>query len=106
MKMKTTMDQENKQHDSTSSYRRLMGRYYYICGGFLFLVGFALMLLGERCTGYFGKIIEEFGTFLALVVAIHFIYEILIKKEDRHLFSMELEMALTRNKEQIIELLN
>lgn len=105
--MKTIMDQENKQHDSTSSYRRLMGRYYYICGGFLFLFGFVLMLLGEHCTGYFGKIIVEIGTFLALVVAIHFIYEILIKKEERRLFSMELEMALNRNnKVQIIELLN
>lgn len=65
-----------------------MGRYYYICVGVIFLSGFVIRLLGEHYPGPFLTPFGEFGTFIAFVVAVHFLYEILIKKEERHLFSI------------------
>ncbi|GAI94625.1 unnamed protein product, partial [marine sediment metagenome] len=74
--------------------RRIMGRYYSLVGTVLFLLGVVLRLLSIGKTDFAWQVIEDIGTFLAVAVAIPFIYDRLIKTEDRQLFLSDLEDML------------
>lgn len=80
--------------DFKNPLRRLLGRYYTLVGVVLFLLGAVLRLLSIGKAGFTWQVIGDVGTFLAIAVAIPFIYDRLIKTEDRQLFLSDLEDLL------------
>jgi hypothetical protein len=82
------------KRDFKNLLRRIMGRYYNLVGAVLFLAGVMLRLLSIGKTDFAWQVIGDIGTFLAVAVAIPFIYDRLIKTEDRQLFLSDLEDVL------------
>jgi len=82
------------KRDFKNPLRRIMGRYYNLVGVVLFLLGVVLRLLSIGKTDFAWQVIGDIGTFLAVAVAIPFIYDRLIKTEDRQLFLSDLEDVL------------
>lgn len=89
--------------DLSHSHRKLAGRYYYAVGIILFLLGIALMVIPHALhqEGELWKIFSEIGTFLALIVSLHFIYEIFVKKEERRLLIDDLDTLLKQHQKEI-----
>ncbi len=82
------------KRDFRNSLRRITGHYYSLVGAVLFLLGIVLRLLSIGKTGFAYQVIGDIGTFLAIAIAIPFIYDRLIKTEDRQLFLSDLEDVL------------
>ena len=82
------------KRDFKNPLRRIMGRYYNLVGAVLFLLGVALRLLSIGKTDFTWQVIGDIGTFLAVAIAIPFIYDRLIKTEDHQLFLSDLEDVL------------
>jgi len=89
--------------DLARSHRKLAGRYYYAIGIILLLLGVTLRLLHHvfHQEGVIWEILGEFGTFLALIVTLHFLYELLIKKDERQLFISDLENVMGQHLKEI-----
>jgi hypothetical protein len=83
-----------EKRDFKNSLRRILGRYYTLVGAVLFLLGIALRLFSIGKTSFTWQVFGDIGTFLAVAVAIPFIYDRLIKTEDRELFLSDLEDVL------------
>lgn len=71
-----------------------MGRYYNLAGAVLFLLGIVLRFFSIGKTDFIWQVMGDIGIFLAAAVAIPFIYDRLIKTEDRQLFLSDLEDIL------------
>ena len=82
------------KRDFKKSLKQTLGHYHKLVGAFIFLVGVVLRLLSIVKTGFAYQVIGDIGTFLAVAVAIPFIYDRLIKTEDRQLFLSDLEDVL------------
>ncbi len=82
------------KRDFKNPLRRITGRYYNLVGAVLFLLGVVLRLLSIGKTGFAWLVIGDIGTFLAVAITIPFIYDRLIKTEDRQLFLSDLEDLL------------
>lgn len=80
--------------DFKVSLRRLTGRYQTLLTISLFVVGISLRIISINQTGTLWPILGEIGTFLAAVIAIPFIYEKLVKTEDRQVFLSDMEDVL------------
>src|SRR5688572_12761870 len=78
--------------------RKILGKYYYLIAIFLLLIGVTFRFLHTvfHKEGVVWEILGEFGTFLALIVSLHLVYEILVKKEEQAIFINELEIALSK----------
>jgi len=74
--------------------RRLTGRYQILMTISLFVVGISLRIISIYQTGALWPILGEIGTFIAAVIAIPFIYEKLVKTEDRQIFLSDLDDLL------------
>jgi len=74
--------------------RRLTGRYQILFTISLFVAGISLRIISINQTGALWPILGEIGTFIAAVIAIPFIYEKLVKTEDRQVFLSDLEDLL------------
>ena len=101
----TNQDQhEPGQHGLAKILRRVVRRYYYAIATILFLTGIALRLVHSafHVEGVVWDTLGDLGTFLALIVSIHFVYELSIKREERELFLLDLEDMLGRQKEKPI----
>lgn len=85
------------------SHRKLAGRYYILFGIALFLLGVMLMIIPHAFhkEGEVWKVLSEIGTFLALIVSLHFIYEIIVKKEDRQILIHDLDTLLKQHHKAI-----
>lgn len=79
------------RQDFKSPLKKLLGRYYGLAGVIVFLLGVLLRLVALGKTGFVWDATKDIGTFLAVAVAIPFLYEKLIKSEERQLFLTELE---------------
>ena len=90
------------------SHSKTARRFYYAVGVILFLLGVVLMLLRHAIhqEGEFWKILEEVGTFLALIVALHFLYEVFVKKQEHQLFIGEMETIVRGELKQVTKTLN
>jgi len=84
----------NPKNDFKNPLRRIMGQYYNLIGIVLFLLGVILRLLSIGKTEFSWNVIGDIGTFLAVAIAIPFIYDRIIKTEDRQLFLSDLEDVL------------
>jgi len=82
------------KRDFKNPLRRVMGRYYNLVGAVLFLLGVVLRLLSIGKSAFAWQVAGDIGTFLAVAIAIPFIYDRLIKTEDRQLFLGDLEDVL------------
>jgi len=82
------------KNDFKNTLRRILGRYYNLVGIILILSGVTLRLLSIGKTGFAWIAIGDLGTFLAIAFAIPFIYDRLIKTEERELFLNDLEEVL------------
>jgi hypothetical protein len=82
------------KRDFKNPLRRVMGRYYTLVGAVLFLLGVVLRLLSIGKSAFAWQVTGDIGTFLAVAIAIPFIYNRLIKTEDRQLFLSDLEDVL------------
>lgn len=80
--------------DFKESLQRLSSRYQNIVAAILFLGGIGLRIASLNRTGAIWPIVGELGTFVAAVIAIPFIYEKLVKSEDRQVFLSDLEDVL------------
>lgn len=85
---------DQQKHDFKNSLRRIMKRYYNFVGVVLFLLGVVLRLFSIEKAGLAWQVIGDLGTFLAVAVVIPFIYDGLIKTEDRQVFRSDLEDVL------------
>lgn len=98
--MSIVRDYKNKAvaspFDFKSSLRRVTGVYQNLIAISLFTLGIALRIISINQTGALWPIVGEIGTFLAAVIAIPFIYEKLVKTEDRQIFLSDLEDALEK----------
>lgn len=82
------------KRDFKNLLRRIIERYYNLVGAALFLLGVALRLLSIGKTGFTYQVIGDIGSFLAVAIAIPFIYDRLIKTEDRQIFLSDLKDVL------------
>lgn len=89
-KRKSEMNHGSKR-DFKNPLRRVLGRYYVLVGAFLFLSGLVLRLISLEKTGFTWQVIKDIGTFLAVIVVVRFIYNKLIKTEDRLIFLSDIE---------------
>lgn len=84
------------QRNFKNPLRRLLGRYYNLAGVIIFFIGIFLRLASIGKIGFFWEATKDFGTFLAVAVFIPFIYERLIKAEERQLFLSDIEEILDK----------
>lgn len=80
--------------DLKTSLKRLVSRFYGLIAVVLFMAGIVLRVISINRPGAIWPIVGELGTFLAAVVAIPFIYERFLKKEDRQTFLDDLAEVL------------
>lgn len=73
------------------SLRKILGRYYSLAGVIIFLLGVILRLSAIDKTGFIWEVAKDLGSFLVVAVAVPFLYEILIKSEERQIFLNDLE---------------
>lgn len=76
------------------SLKRMTGRYQILTTVLLFVVGISLRLISINQTGALWSVLGEVGTFIAAVIAIPFIYEKLVKTEEKQVFLSDLEDVL------------
>ena len=78
------MVQTTKKPDEPISLRKILGGKHIFVAIFFMALGLIIKLLPMALhkEGEVWEIIEELGTFLALVVAVHLLYEIFIKREE------------------------
>lgn len=69
----------------------LIDRYKRLIATALFTIGFLLRFAFSGQEDFISTVLSELGTFVAAVVAISFIYEQFVKKEDRKLFLADIE---------------
>lgn len=77
------------------SIKTILRRYRIAIAAILLLSGVILFFLSKSYPGYVGEILADLGKFLASIVAISFIYEWLIKEEDRQVFLNDLSELLS-----------
>ncbi|RPI34067.1 MAG: hypothetical protein EHM70_04100 [Chloroflexota bacterium] len=82
------------QSDFKVSLRKMTGRYQILITSFLFVIGISLRIISIYQTGALWSILGEIGTFIAAVIAIPFIYEKLVKTEEKQVFLSDLEDVL------------
>lgn len=72
--------------------KRIFGKFHYLVAITLLIGGLALRVLHTvlHNQGIIWEILGEIGSFLALIFALHLIYEIYIKREEREIFIGEL----------------
>jgi hypothetical protein len=76
---------ESNDSRHTQSRQKILSHYSYALSIILLLLGITLRLLHTAFhkEGLVWVVLGELGTFLALIVSIHFIYDIFLKKEER-----------------------
>lgn len=82
-------------HDSTHARRLIAWKKWSVAGG-VFIAGYTLYLLTRGMHGFFPELIHHAGLFLSAVVAVHFIYELLVKKEEQAAMRQEIGGAVER----------
>lgn len=90
-----------QKHDFRSPLKRILGHFYNLIGIILFLLGAMLRLLSIGKEGFVWTALGDFGSFLAVAVAVPFIYDRLIKSEERELFLADLEEVIKTNMQDI-----
>jgi hypothetical protein len=70
-----------------------------------FLMGIIFWLLGSRNPEFiWGKVLEKIGEFITLVVSLHFLYEVFIKKADRQILIEEVDKTLKPQENKLISI--
>lgn len=87
-------------------HRRLSNAYYISLGVIFLLLGlglkFAPIYVGSDDSTY-GKIVGELGTFIALVFAIHLVYDVLVRRYERSLIISEIKSEITDSLKYFLE---
>lgn len=73
-----------------SSIYQLFKRYYIAIGVIIFLFGIILRLISIIFPTTITTLLGELGTFLAVAVAIPFIYDLFLREKDREIFLNDL----------------
>lgn len=84
-----------------SNHKKIFKKYRIALGIILFLFGVILRILSLLYTGIFFQIIGEIGTFIAVAVAVAFLYDIYLKDIDREILLNDLSTLFDQKLSQM-----
>ena len=84
-----------------SNLKNIFKKYKIAIGIILFLFGGILRILSLFYTGHIFQIIGEIGTFIAVAVAVAFLYDIFLKEIDREILFNDLSMLFDQKFSQM-----
>jgi ribosomal protein S18 acetylase RimI-like enzyme len=80
----------HKDKQNSDFPRRIFERYYYLIISVIFLIGIGVMLYSVEQHGHIWKFVGEIGSFVSAVIAVHFLYDRILKKDERYFIVNEL----------------